>query len=506
MSQKLEVVWKPQAGPQEALIHCPVEEILFGGARGGGKTDAALGLVGIKGEKYGKGSKAVFFRRELTQLDAVIARSQEIFKPIGWEYKEFNKQWTAPNGATCKFRHLERDSDAEKYQGHDYSTLIFEELTNFPSPTPIMKLKGTLRSARGVPCQMIATANPGGPGHLWVKRRYIDPAPMGWKIIQQLDKFSGKTLERVYIPSRLTDNKILTDNDPNYIARLAQTGSEQLVKAWLHGLWDVVDGAFFDGWDSGKHVLRTGAVPEHWNRFRCGDWGSARPAAFYWGAIASEPWISPCGKLVPKNAIVYYNELYTVAFDENGDFVPNKGTKTYAEEVGRQLAALEQGMPPVQYGVIDPSATSNDGGPSIAERIYRGSGGKVMFRPADNKRVPGRGALGGWDQMRARLAGEDIGDGTIRPMVYFMDTCIHAIRTIPMMQHDPDNLEDMDTEGEDHACDAIRYGLMSRPYAAPGKEPRRAARGIEEMRMDELWAHHAQQLESGRNQGFAGRI
>lgn len=503
LSTQHDLIWSPQAGPQEALIHCTVDEIFFGGARGGGKTDAAVGSAIIRGERWGDKHHAIFFRRELTQLDAVIHRAKEIAKPIGWDYKEGTKTLVSPSGATIKFRHLERDSDAEKYQGWSVQQVIIEEMGNFPDFKPLMKLKGILRSPHGIPCQFLGTGNPGGPGHVWVKRRYIDPAPAGWKIIRHTDK-NGHASERVYIPSRVTDNKILMQNDPKYIARLAQTGSEQLVRAWLEGDFNIVDGAFFDEWSDEKHVIKTSAVPDHWTIFRSGDWGSARPFAFHWMAVASEPWLSRCGKLIPRGAVVVFREHYGIKIDpETGDFLPNQGVKLYAEEVGRQLAAMEKDLPPIMYGVIDPAAHSSDGGPSIAERIYRGSAGKVMFRRADNTRVAARGAMGGWDQLRARLKGEDIGDGKVRPMVYFMDCCVHAIRTLPMLQHDADNIEDVDSEGEDHAADSVRYGLMSRPYMAPGRAAPAPSQSALEIKLEDLFIEREMEAEQA---GFAGRI
>lgn len=456
----VDVIWRPQEGPQTAFVHCPVPEILFGGSRGGGKTDGVLGRFALKAAKYGRGVKGIMFRRELPQLDAAIVRSHEIFAPIGGAYKDSTKTWHFPNGAFMRFRHLDRDSDAEKYQGSDWTDLMVEEIQNFPSLKPIMKLKATLRSARGIPCQMVATANPGGPGHLAVKKRYIDPAPMGWKVIKEtskiLDPKSKKLIEvaseRIYIPSRVFDNKLLLKNDPGYIARLAETGSEEQVKAWLYGLWDVVDGAFFTEWDSTRHIVKQAALPAHWLRFRAGDWGSARPFCFLWIAIASEGHSLPCGTHIPRGAAVVYHEWYGVRLDNNGEFLPNQGLKMFAEEVGRCIRDLEAQQPPVQYGVLDPSAFREDGGPSIAERIYRGSDARAFFRRADNTRVPGRGAMGGWDQVRARLRGEDLGGPRRVPMLYVMDSCVHLIRTLPMMQHDADNVEDLDSEGEDHAC------------------------------------------------------
>ncbi len=219
----------------------PIAEIMYGGARGGGKTDGMIGKNAIKAGLYGGHQKGIFFRRELPQLEAAIDRCKEIYLPLGWAWAEQKKIFTAPNGATLRFRPLERDADAEKYQGHDYTDLYFEEITNYPDPRPINRLRATLRSAHGVPCQFHASGNPGGPGHHWVKERWIDPNPEGFEIIT--DELG---LERIFIPAKVSDNPALVNSDPNYVQRLKQVGSEALVRAWLEGDWNIVEGAFFD--------------------------------------------------------------------------------------------------------------------------------------------------------------------------------------------------------------------------------------------------------------------
>jgi hypothetical protein len=130
-----------------------------------------------------------------------------------------------------------------------------------------------------------------------------------------------------------------------------------------------------------------------------------------------------------------------------------------ADAVGAGVLQRDYGDK-ITYGVLDPAAFAEDGGPSIRERIAKATNHKVLFRPADNKRVTARGAMGGWDQLRARLDGDEDG----RPMLFFFDTCIHAIRTIPALQHDEDRMEDLDSDMEDHAADEVRYACMSRPY------------------------------------------
>ncbi len=461
MDGQPEIIWRPQPGPQAALVRCPVYEIFYGGARGGGKTDGMLGKNAVKAQQYGKNQKGIFFRRELPQLEAAIERAKEIYLPLGWMWKEQPKTFVAPNGATLKFRPLERDADAEKYQGHDYTDLYFEELTNYPDPKPVNKLKATLRSAAGVPVQFHATGNPGGPGHQWVRERYITPAVQGFEVLTDAD---GN--ERVFIPAKVQDNQILLKSDPNYISRLRQSGSESLVRAWLEGDWDVIEGAYFDCWNS-KLVIQPFEVPEHWLRFRSFDWGSARPFSVGWWAIASEDFVSSDGR-IPKGAMVRYREWY-------GKSSANVGLKLTAEQVGQGIT--ERTDEEIAYSVADPAIFAEDGGPSIAERMG------IPWRPADNKRVARQGHIGGWDQMRDRMVGEDD-----RPMIYCFNTCSDSIRTIPVLQHDQNKPEDLDTNGEDHAADEWRYACMSRPWikVEDTTEPERDTWG-RKMRDEESW-------------------
>ena len=455
------VIWKPQPGPQTALVTCPIFEVFYGGARGGGKTDGVLGEFVIHADQHGINASGLMVRRTLEQLRDTIERSKVLYHPLGAELTD-GKLWRFPNGARLRFAYLERDSDADNYQGHSYTRVYVEEIGTFPSPTPIMKLMATLRSGAGVPCCFRATGNPGGPGHQWVKARYIDPAPAGWQTITSTfaNPFNGEvvTRERIYIPSRLADNTYL-GND--YVANLHLSGSDELVRAWLEGDWTVIAGAFFPEFGA-RHIVQPVELPKDWLRFRSGDWGSARPFSFGWWAVSD-------GSMpqFPRGAIVRYREWYGVKTNPDGTFEPNVGLKLTAEQVGAGLAEREAEGEKISYGVIDPAAHIQDGGPSIAERIYKGSGDKIGFGRADNSRVAKIGAIGGWDQVRARLKGEND-----RPMLYTFNTCKHLIRTLPALQHDQDRPEDVDTTAEDHAPDEARYGCMSRPYVTETVTPK----------------------------------
>ena len=455
------IVWQPQPGPQTSLLTCPVFEVFYGGARGGGKTQGMLGDFAAHAGEFGDQANGLMVRRTLVELEDTIEKSKAIYGPIGAKYHEQGKYWRFPDGAKLTFAYLERDADAQGYQGHGYTRVYVEEIGNFPDPAPIKKLMATLRSGTGVPVGFRATGNPGGPGHQWVKARYIDPAPTGYKIVR--DEETG--LERVFIPAKVSDNLILMENDPGYVSRLKASGSPALVKAWLEGDWSVVEGAYFPEFSTARHVVRPHAIPDTWLRFRCADWGSAAPFAVYWVAVAgdSDPY--------PRGALVVYREWY-------GCSEPNVGLKLDAQEWARQ-GQVKDGADKITYGVIDPSAFKEDGGPSIAERAM--VAGWTPWQRADNQRVPG------WDQVRARL----VGDGDGRPMLYIFDTCPHLIRTLPALQHDEHRPEDVDTESEDHAGDAIRYGCMSRPYVKhvpkPKVVPSVVIGGKSTMTLDEAW-------------------
>lgn len=446
-AEDLRVVWAPQPGPQHAFVNCPAFDVLYGGARGGGKSDACLGDFALHASTYAADARGLFVRRELPQLEEAIRRSKEIYFPMGAQWGEQAKRWVFPNGATLLFRMVEREDDAEKYQGHSYTRFYAEELTNWASPRGIDRLKATLRSAKGVPVGFRASANPGGPGHQWVKARYIDPAPMGYTLLRD-----EGGLPRVFIPAKLRDNRILTNADPGYSDRLKASGPEAVVKAWLDGDWTVVEGAFFSEWSMAKHVVRPFALPAHWARFRSIDWGSFRPFSVGWWATASETMQTPDRDVIPRGALIRYREWY-------GAKGPNEGLKMRAQDVAKGIRERTPKDEKIAYTVADPAMWIEDGGPSIAEMFDTE---KVFCMKADNKRIPG------WVQLRNRLIGEDG-----KPMIYFFETCTAAIRTIPALQHDSIKPEDVDTDGEDHAGDDTRYACQSRPYTAnrPDKNP-----------------------------------
>lgn len=454
MADEQTILWAPQEGPQTALLSCPVFEIFYGGARGGGKTEGSIGDWLQHSNTYGAAAIGIFVRRKFKQLSEVIARTKFLFPKLGAKYNEQRAEWTMANGARLKFVYLERDSDAEEYQGHSYTRVYVEEVTNFPSSGPIDKLRATLRSGEGVPVGMRLTGNPGGPGHNWVKARYIDPEPSGYKIITEEcaveidDEIQIVTLDRVFIPSKLGDNMLLLRNDPTYVLRLRQSGSEALVRAWLEGDWNIVDGAYFTGLDENLHGRPADLI--RWRTpttvlFRSFDWGSYRPFSVGWWAICDGMW--PKDDPLPMGAIFRYREWY-------GATGPNKGLGSTADVIANHIIEMER-EERIRYAVADPSIFIRNGGPSIAEGMA-----KCRWRRADNKRLPG------WEAVRQRITGQD---GV--PMMYIANECEDFWRTVPILQHDEDNPEDLDTDSEDHVADEVRYACMSRPWRPKLPEP-----------------------------------
>jgi hypothetical protein len=454
------VVWSPQEGPQHVLCKCSLGEVFMGGARGGGKTDGVLGKWAAKEARCGPAFNAMMFRRTTVSSTDAIDRSKEIYRPLGGHFNEAKLTWRMPNGGRVGFGYLDGVDDAAEYQGRNLTDAWIEEAGQYPTPDPIFRLFGALRSAGGVPVQLILTGNPGGPGQSWIRDRYeMVPFPKAPKIL--LKSLPDGTRHQVaVIPSRLGDNQILLRQDPGYASRLTMVGNPTLVRAWLEGDWSAIEGAFFTEWEERRHVIPAFEVPRHWLRFRSMDWGSASPFSIGWWAVVSDRYQLKDGRTLPRGAIVRYREWYgarKVGESWTGLKLPN-------EAIGAGIVEREKGER-IAYGVLDPSCMNQSGGPSIYEQMRQGArqaGGSLLFREADNTRAPKRGPISGWGALRERLVGTEEA-----PMLFAFDACKHLIRTLPMMEHDADRPEDIDTDAEDHAVDECRYACLSRPWVRP---------------------------------------
>lgn len=437
-----EIIWKPQDRQAQALS-CPAFEVFFGGAKGGGKSDFLLGDYAAGIEEWGKAWRGILFRRSYKELEEIIIRSKEIYGKIkGAKFIGGDQlTWYFPGGATLRFRSLERAEDVSKYNGHQYPWIGFDELTEFPDGEAYVFMIGCCRSAAGAPCFIRSTGNPGRPGHVWVKARFIDVAKP-FEIYH--DPETGLT--RCFIPSKLEDNQILITMDPDYEKRLLLQ-PKHLQRALRWGEWDVIVGQVFDEFSRDKHVIPRRPLDYTWYRFCAMDWGYSRPFSIGWWAVNED------------GRMVLYKEWY------GGD--QNKGLKMGAAQVAEKAweMSIDDG---VTVMVADPACWSKNGvtdtsgnlPPTIAESFE--AAGFTMIKGVNDRK---QGLMRIHELMQTR--GEDG-----RPYLVVMEHCNHWLRTVPYMTYDQRDPEDVDTNTEDHAYDQTRYAVMSE-YSKDPKKLRR---------------------------------
>lgn len=448
------VVWRPNPGPQTELLRCPVEDIFYGGQRGGGKTDGLLGDFAAHAGRHGSDARGILFRRSMPELDEVIRRSKEIYGPLGWTYQEQKHDWTAPNGATLRLRYLDRDSDADSYQGHSYTWMGFDELGNWPDPAPIDKLWACLRSANGVPCVRRSTGNPGGPGHVWVKKRYRVEKPLQVFEYCPNEATPSLKIKAVFIPSRLEDNPPLMA-DGQYERVLAAVGNPALYRAWRYGDWDVLAGQYFDLFDRTVHVYSASTFePKPWfYRWLSADWGYQDETAIHWHCMDEDGRVRTYRELVVNGKTP----------EQIGNLIVEQNSLS-GEPGGDRLGAF----------FLSPDAFHKRTSPrTIADEI-----GEVLRKArlpqptrADDDRI------GGWMLMYQLLA-----NGTWK----ISDKCPVLIESLPLLQRHPKKVEDIDESPVDHAPDSARYGLKTqlgttRPPVAEKMRRRLAELGLTDL-------------------------
>lgn len=447
---------------QGVAFQSPASEILYGGAAGGGKSHL-MRVAAVTWCAQIPGLQAYLFRRISEDLVKNHIEGKNGLRAMltPWVLAGLvdiiESEIRFWNGSKIYLCHCQEEKHRFKYLGAEIHLLLVDELTTF-TEVIYRFLRSRVRAVglslpsmlEGRFPRILASSNPGNIGHHWVKRAFIDGrAP--FEVWRTPDEEGG--MLRQFIPARLTDNPSMTSDDPYYRQRLRGLGSPELVKAMEDGDWNVVAGAFFPEFSTQRHVVAPFEIPRHWVRFRAMDWGSAKPFSVGWYAVSD-------GELAayPRGALLKYREWYGMA--ENR---PNVGLKLTAEAVAEGIKAREAADEKIDASVLDPAAFAQDGGPSIAERMGKQG---VFFQRADNKRVAQRGAMGGWDLLRARL----VGDGA-RPMLYFFETCVDTIRTLPALQHDDLKPEDVDTDSEDHAPDETRYACSFRPWVREAPKP-----------------------------------
>lgn len=411
--------WRPQAGPQEEFVHSRVQDAFFGGGRGSGKTVALIMAFEVHEQEYGKTARGIIFRKSHPELEEVMRLARDMLTHKGWVYRAGERMWIGPSGGTLKLRHIENEADASLYQGHSYTFVGVDEIGNYPTLDYIDKLRSTLRGGRAGQLHVFrCTGNPGGPGHMLLKYRYVDPADYGQTFIGE------DGVERCYYHSTVQNNPMLLDNDPDYIDRIKASGQEWLVKAWLEGDWNVVAGSYLEGiWDPNRHVIAPFDIPSHWRRFRSLDWGFAAPYSVGWWCI-------------DHDGVIYrYRELY-------GDGKkPNKGTREEPAEVARKILKMEEAERAqgcrFMHNPADTGIWTNTGQNflSIGEQFRRENVPWSRAAKGPGSRVNGAQEIVG------RLASD---------RMKIFSTCKYAIKFLPAMVPDPDFPEDVLEGGEDH--------------------------------------------------------
>lgn len=431
------VAWVPQ--PRQAMFMSRFEdEALFGGAAGGGKSDAlvAEALRQIDKPYY----KGLILRKSYPQLLELIDKAYRLYPMIDprAKYNESKHTWTFSSGAKVIFGSLNAPKDKYKYQGIAYDFVGFDELTHFRFEEYEYLISRNRPNGPGMLCYVRATANPGGIGHGWVKERFVTVSPpmtTTWHDVEVLNPDGTKTVHRrsrIFVPSRVQDNPALMRYDPSYVARLASM-SEAECRALLYGDWDAYTGQVFSEWKNDPdhyidrkytHVIAPFDVPDYWRIYRSLDWGIRKPFSIGWWAIDQE-------------GVAYrIKEWYGCEA-----YKPDVGLGLAASDVFAEVARVEREDPLFRgkhiYGVADPAIWGSQTGESVAEIAERY---KVYFEKGDNSRVAG------WAQVHERLKFGPDG----RPRLYVFNTCRDFIRTFPALIYDEHKVEDVDTTQEDH--------------------------------------------------------
>lgn len=414
---------------------------MYSGSRGLGKTEPLLvDFLQHVNHGFGPWWRGVLFRKEYKHLDDVVVKSERLFKTVSpgarFLRSKSDFKWVWPTGEELLFRAIDKDEDYWSYHGHEYPWMGFDELTSWSTPYLYETLKSCNRSSAPfphMPRKYRSTTNPWGAGHGWVKFRFFDQGKPGTPI---RDK---EGLLRTWVHGTVRENRHLLRSDPNYIKRLRNIANPELRRAWLDGDWTVNPGGFLQGvWDASKHVVTPHPIPLHWTRWRAMDWGFARPFSIGWYAQD------------PEGVIVRYRELY----GWNGQ--PNQGARTDATTVAKLIRKIEarEREKGVRFrrNPADADLWANRGIAVAGRNIQPAAlfaDEKVEWMKAE--KGPG-----------SRIAGATVVVDALKNGNFFVwDNCRQFIRTVPSLSPDPDNWEDVDTDGEDHVWDEVRYALTA---------------------------------------------
>lgn len=407
--------------------------VAFGGARGGGKSWSVRTKVKLLAASFA-GIKQMIMRRTYPELYANHIKPLLSELPIGaYKYNDSKKELVFANGSQVLFRYCNNDKDLLNYQGTETDILYIDEATQF-TEEQFKILNACVRGVNGFPKRTYLTCNAGGIGHQWVKRLFISK--------QYRDDENPE--EYNFIQSLVTDNKVLLATQPDYLKQL-EALPPKLKEAWLYGNWDIFEGMFFEDFVDDihhyddhirSHVINPFEIPDHWNIYRSFDWGYAKPFSCGWWAVDTDG--------VAYRILELYGCTKT----------PNEGVKWTPDKVFSEIHRIETEHRWLKgkkiIGVADPAIWDAQTGESLAERAAKH---QVYFSKGDHER------LAGWMQVHYRLAFDENGYA----MMYIFSNCKAFIRTIPLLQFDDHNVEDLNTDGEDHVADEVRYFCMSRP-------------------------------------------
>ena len=414
------VIFQPNDGPQTDFLAAPEIDVLYGGAAGGGKSYAML--VDPLRYAHRAAHRALILRRSMPELRELIDKSRELYPQAfhGCKFREVEKLWNFPSGAKVEFGFLERDADVYRYQGQAYSWIGFDEITHLPTEFAWNYLASRLRTTDSeITPYLRCTANPGGVGAHWVKKRYISPAPPN-------ESFDGNDgLSRKFIPARLDDNPYLSE-DGRYEQMLKALPDVQR-RQLLEGNWEITEGAAFTEFDPNVHVVIPFEIPVGWERIKGIDYGYASESACVWGAV--DP---------TDGTLIIYRELYQ--------------KNLTGVDLAQVITNMEVYDPYSVQGVLDTAAWARTGttGPTVGETLQR-AGHKL--RRADKNRIQGKIQI--HEYLRVQQSR--------RPRLQIFNTCPNLIRELTGIPLDKSNPEDVDTHAPDHAYDALRYLIMSRP-------------------------------------------
>lgn len=465
--QEFQAAWAPQRGSQVAflLAHC-IFEVLYEGTRGPGKTDCLImDFFQHVGKGYGAEWRGILFRQTYPQLSDVIVKTKKWFKLLcpGAKYNQSTHTWTFPGGEQLLLRHMKSPDDYWNYHGHAYPWIGWEELCNWANDKCYTVMMSCCRSTRpDMPRCYRATTNPYGPGHNWVKARFRLPQARG-RIIRDSIRDGEPEPPRVAIHGSIHENRILLTADPEYISKIrAAARNPSELKAWLEGSWDIVAGGMFDDlWNGEVHAVPSvplEAIPRQWKLDRSHDWGSSAPFACLWFAESNGEPFEWEGRTYGK----VRGDLYMIQEWYGWNGTRNEGVRMLAGDVGQGVVDREDDWGirgRVKPGPADSSIFDTENGNNIAKDMAaRG----CRWTPAD--KGPGSRKQG-WEAIRKMLKGAlppPGGGPREQPGLFVFDHCLQTLETVPVLPRDDKDLDDVDTDAEDHIGDALRYRVRKK--------------------------------------------